>query len=233
MRFFVGTSGYSHKEWKGNFYPVKISPKDMLPYYAERFTTVEMNNTFYRMPNEETMATWAAQVPDSFRFVIKAPQAITHRKRLRDATTEVDQLVRTAAVLQNRLGPFLFQLPPNLKKDLPRLEAFLDFLGKRGSIAFEFRHESWFDDEVMSCLRKHCCALCIADTEDFPDPDLIPTTGWGYVRLRRDAYTEKDLKSWSKKLTSQSWDEVYVFFKHEETGSGPKLGARLLELAGS
>jgi uncharacterized protein YecE (DUF72 family) len=231
MRFFVGTSGYSHKEWKGNFYPAKISPKDMLPYFAERFSTVEMNNTFYRMPTEDVMSGWAEQVPDNFRFIIKAPQSITHRKRLKGAEQEVDHLLRTAAVLKERLGPFLFQLPPNLKKDLARLEAFLEHLGKRGTIAFEFRHESWFDDEVMSCLRAHSCALCIADTEDFPDPELIHTAGWGYVRLRRDEYTDKDLKNWVKKLQSQIWDDVYVFFKHEETGSGPRLGARLIELA--
>jgi uncharacterized protein YecE (DUF72 family) len=231
MRFFVGTSGYSHKEWKGNFYPAKISPKEMLPYYAERFTTVEMNNTFYRMPTEEVMSGWAQQVPENFRFIIKAPQSITHRKRLKGAEQEVDHLLHAAAVLKDRLGPFLFQLPPNLKKDLARLEAFLEFLGKRGTIAFEFRHESWFDDEVMHCLRAHSCALCIADTEDFPDPELIPTAGWGYVRLRRDEYTDKDLKNWVKKLQSQNWDDVYVFFKHEETGSGPRLGARLIELA--
>jgi uncharacterized protein YecE (DUF72 family) len=230
MRFFVGTSGYSHKEWKGNFYPAKISPKEMLPFYADRFTTVEMNNTFYRMPTEEVMAGWAQQVPDAFRFVIKAPQSITHRKRLKGAELEVDHLLRTSAVLKDRLGPFLFQLPPNLKKDLTRLDAFLESFGNRGAVAFEFRHESWFDDEVMGCLRAHSCALCIADTEDFPDPDLVHTADWGYVRLRRDEYSDKDLKIWAKKLQSQDWNEAYVFFKHEETGSGPRFGTRLIEL---
>jgi uncharacterized protein YecE (DUF72 family) len=232
MRFFVGTSGYSYKEWKGTFYPEKLPQKEMLSYYAQRFSTVEVNNTFYRMPSVSVVQTWAQQVPDSFRFVLKVPQTITHHKRLKNAEEDTDYLLRTAAELKERQGPLLFQLPPNLKKDLPRLEAFLRFLGNRTPSAFEFRHESWFDDEVFDCLRANSCALCVADTDDFAHADLISTAGWGYMRLRREVYTDESLGEWIEKLRSQDWDEAYVFFRHEDAGTGPKLAARFLELAG-
>ncbi len=232
MRFFVGTSGYSYKEWKGTFYPEKLPQKEMLSYYAQRFTTVEVNNTFYRMPSVSVVETWAQQVPDSFRFVLKVPQTITHNKRLKNAEEDTDYLLRTAAELKGRQGPLLFQLPPNLKKDLPRLEAYLGFLGNRTPSAFEFRHESWLDDEVFDCLRANSCALCVADTDDFAHADLISTAGWGYMRLRREVYTDECLGEWIEKLRSQDWEEAYVFFKHQDAGTGPKLAARFLELAG-
>jgi len=231
MRFFVGTSGYSYKEWKGSFYPEKLAQKEMLSYYAQRFSTVEINNTFYRMPKAGVLESWAQQVPDGFRFVLKAPQKITHFKRLKDAEEETDYLLRTAAVLEGHRGPLLFQLPPNFKKDLPRLEPFLNLVGGTPA-AFEFRHESWFDDEVFECLRKNSCALCVADIDDSPCADLVNTAGWGYVRLRREDYTDEYLREWIERLRSQGWDEAYVFFKHEDAGIGPKLAARFLELAG-
>jgi uncharacterized protein YecE (DUF72 family) len=231
MRFFVGTSGYSYKEWKGSFYPAKLTQKDMLRYYAERFSTVEINNTFYRLPQESVVQSWAEQVPDSFRFVLKARQVITHFKRLQGVERETDDFLRVASALGNQLGPILFQLPPNLKKDVPRLDAFLQHLGGRVKSAFEFRHESWLDNEVFDCLRVHSATLCNADTEEIPLTNLTATTDWGYVRLRQVGYTDEGVAEWVPRINSQSWDEAYVFFKHEDTGTGPQLASRFLELA--
>jgi uncharacterized protein YecE (DUF72 family) len=233
MRFFVGTSGYSYKEWKGTFYPERLPQKEMLSYYAQRFSTVEINNTFYRMPSVSVMESWAQQVPDSFRFVLKVPQTITHFKRLKNVEEETDHLLHAASALKGRTGPLLFQLPPNFKKDLSRLEVFLSLIANRTSSAFEFRHESWFDGDVFDCLRASSCALCVADMDDFRRADLVSTANWGYVRLRRESYTDKQLGEWIETLRSQNWEEAYVFFKHEDVGTGPKLAARFLELAGS
>jgi len=233
MRFLVGTSGYSYPKWKGSFYPEKLPQKEMLDYYAQRFSTVELNNTFYRMPTESNLKSWAQQVPEGFRFALKAPQIITHRKRLKDAANETELFLGTAAILKARLGPLLFQLHPSQKKDLPRLEAFLALLGEKTLAAFEFRHESWFDDEVFDCLRENSCALCVADTDDGPAAAVVGTAGWGYVRLRRESYNDSSLREWIARFNSQSWGEVYVFFKHEDTGTGPKFAARFLELAAS
>ncbi|MBI3467154.1 MAG: DUF72 domain-containing protein [Planctomycetes bacterium] len=232
MRFFVGTSGYSYKEWKGSFYPEKLPQKDMLSYYAQRFSTVEINNTFYRMPKASMLESWAAQVPEEFRFVIKAPQRITHIKRLKDAEQDTDYLLGAISVLKGRLGPVLFQLPPNLKKDMPRLVAFLDLIPEGTQAAWEFRHESWLDEEVFDCLRAKSAALCIADVDEAPTPELVSTARWGYVRLRSESYTDDQLVEWIGKLRSQPWGEAYVFFKHEDAGVGAKLGARFVELAG-
>jgi uncharacterized protein YecE (DUF72 family) len=231
MRFFVGTSGYSYKEWKGSFYPEKLPQKEMLSYYAQRFSTVEINNTFYRMPKASMLGSWGAQVPEAFRFVIKAPQRITHIKRLKEAEQDTDYLLSTISVLKNRLGPVLFQLPPNLKKDLARLAAFLDLIGDATQAAWEFRHESWLDPEVFDVLRARSAALCVADVDEAPTPELVSTARWGYIRLRRESYTDDQLVEWIAKLRSQPWEEVYVFFKHEDAGVGAKLGARFLELA--
>ena len=230
MQFFVGTSGYSYKEWKGSFYPSKLSQKEMLTYYAQRFGMVEINNSFYKMPSTDILKSWARQVPDAFRFAFKAPQAITHWKRLKDAAEVTKQFLEVTALLGRRRGPLLFQLPPNFKKDLPRLKAFLAGLGKKVQAAFEFRHPSWFDDAVYDCLRARGCALCIADTDDFTCP-VVSTTRWCYARLRRERYTDKDLRNWIKKLESQPGDECFVFFKHEEKGNGPKFAARFIELS--
>jgi uncharacterized protein YecE (DUF72 family) len=232
MRFFVGTSGYSYKEWKGIFYPQKLPQKEMLRYYAERFSTVELNNTFYRMPKESVVESWASEVPETFRFALKASQIITHRKRLQGVENETEHLLRAASVLGERLGPLLFQLPPNMKKNLARLEAFLALVAGRTLAAFEFRHESWFDEEVFACLKAQSCPLCLADTDEGPVPDLSNTAPWGYVRLRREEYTDETLREWVAKIRSQGWNEAYVFFKHEDTGTGPKFASRFLELAG-
>ena len=231
MRFFVGTSGYSYKEWKGSFYPHQLPQKEMLSYYAQRFSTVEINNTFYRMPKASMLESWAEQVPEGFRFVLKAPQRITHQKRLKDVQDDTEYLLGTAAVLKERLGPVLFQLPPNLKKDIDRLAGLVDLIGE-GTAAFEFRHESWLHDEVFDLLRSKSCALCVADTDESPITDLVSTAGWGYVRLRRKQYTDDDVRTWIERLRSKHWNHAYVFFKHEDSGAGPKFGMRFLELAG-
>jgi uncharacterized protein YecE (DUF72 family) len=220
MKFFVGTSGYSYKEWKGNFYPAKIAQKEMLHFYSQKFSTVEVNNTFYRLPTESVVRSWAEQVPESFRFVLKARQVITHFRRLQNAEKEIDDFLRVAAVLQRRLGPILFQLPPNLKKDVARLDSFLSHIGGRSKVSIEFRHESWFAMEVYDCLRVHSAAICIAEADDSPAVGTIPTTNWGYVRLRNEAYTDGELLAWIRNIESQRWDEAYVFFKHEDAERG-------------
>jgi uncharacterized protein YecE (DUF72 family) len=229
VRVLAGTSGYSYKEWKGSFYPEDLPAAGMLEYYAARLPTVEINNTFYRMPRAEMLSRWAEQVPDGFRFALKASQQITHRKRLKDAADAVAYFFEIAVTLGDRMGPVLFQLPPNLKKDLPRLTEFLTVLPPARRCAFEFRHESWFDDTVFDALRLASCALCIAEDEDLATP-FIATTAWGYLRLRRQDYSEADLRDRASKFLHQTWTEAFVFFKHEEGGIGPKLAAELMTL---
>jgi uncharacterized protein YecE (DUF72 family) len=233
MRVAVGTSGYAYKEWKGHFYPVDLKAADFLRYYAGRFDTVEINATFYRMPTEKMLQGWAAQVPDGFTFVLKAPQRITHHKRLKECGEELQFFLRTANVLGPRLGPTLFQLPPNMKKDLPRLQDFLAMVPQTWRPAFEFRHASWFDDDVFGVLRAHGAALVAADT----DPEesgitvpFVPTAPWGYLRLRRVVYDDATLGEWVKRIRATDWEDAFVFFKHEDEGTGPKLAARFLEL---
>jgi uncharacterized protein YecE (DUF72 family) len=230
MNFHVGTSGYSYSEWKGEFYPKKFPADQMLPFYAERFGTVEINNTFYRMPQPPVLKAWAAQVPKDFMFALKAPQRITHFQRLKNARGSVSQFLQIASVLKDRLGPVLFGLPPNFKKDVPRLEGFLRLLPGDVRAAFEFRHESWFDREVFDLLRRRKVALCIAQTEDFPDPPFVATAPWGYLRLRLAKYSDADLKGWIRKIRRQKWKDVFVFFKHEEKATGPKFASRFMEL---
>jgi len=231
MQLFVGTSGYSYPKWKGSFYPARLPQKDMLSYYAQHFAAVEINNTFYKMPSASDLKSWAAQVPANFRFSIKAPQTITHFKRLKDAEEPTAHLFRAVGALRAKLGPVLFGLRDNFKKDVPRLKAFLRLIPRGVQAAFEFRHQSWFDDEVFDCLRSAKCALCIADAEDLPRCDLIHTTSWGYVRLRREKYSKTALARWVAKIRSHSWKEAYVFFKHEDTGRGPKFAAQFIEIA--
>ena len=232
MKLRAGTSGYSYKEWKGNFYPAKLSAAGMLPFYAERFSTVEINNTFYRMPSENVLLNWAAQVPDGFAFVLKAPRRITHDKRLKNAVDDISYLLKTSAVLGKKRGPLLFQTPPFLQKDLGCLRDFLGLLSADGQSAFEFRHQSWFDEEVFGILREHDAALCLADAENELDIPFVATASWGYVRLRRPDYGDTDLGDWVKRIGDQPWKEAFVFFKHEEAGKGPQFASRFLELVG-
>jgi uncharacterized protein YecE (DUF72 family) len=230
MKCFVGTSGYSYTKWKGIFYPPKLRAGEMLRYYGEHFSAVEINGTFRKLPKSEALKAWLEQVPRDFRFTLKAPQSITHFKRLKDAEGIATELLNLAKALGRNRGPILFQLPPNFKKDLPRLQDFLAMLGKRAPCAFEFRHPSWFDDEVFGCMKKHGCGLCIADAEDLPRPEFVATAKWAYLRLRRETYTTKQLRVWIDHLFSAKLKEAYVFFKHEDTGSGPKLAARFMKL---
>ncbi len=231
MKLHVGTSGYSYKEWKGNFYPEDLPAKEMLSYYSRRLPAVEINNTFYRLPQPSMIENWNAQVPARFRFSIKATQRITHIKRLNNVADETKYLLETASLLEQRLGVVLFQLPPNFKKDVERLKAFLDLLQPDLRTAFEFRHESWFDDETLDLLRAGDCALVVSDTDEKPLTEIIRTARWGYLRLRRTAYDENDLGEWMKRVQDQKWKDAFVFFKHEDEGTGPKLAAQFLELA--
>ncbi|MBX3357495.1 MAG: DUF72 domain-containing protein [Phycisphaeraceae bacterium] len=232
MNFYVGTSGFAYKEWKGSFYPEDLPAKAMLRFYGERFRAVEINNSFYRMPTVSVLESWAAEVPPGFRFVLKAPQRITHFQRLKGSEETVTDLFKVAAVLGDRLGPVLFQLPPNMKKDVPRLRDFLALLPRGRQTAVEFRHASWFDDEVLGLLREHNTALCLAEAEDGVEPPFVSTSGFGYLRLRRPDYGPKELKAWLARVQGTDWSDVFVFFKHEDEGTGPKLAAKLLDLAG-
>ena len=230
MSLFVGTSGYSYKEWKGNFYPEDLPAKEMLAYYAQRLPAVEINNTFYRLPQPAMVENWKAQVPQGFRFSIKATQRITHIKRLKNCAEETKYLMETAALLGEQLGVVLFQLPPNSKKDSERLREFLDCLPEKTRAAFEFRHESWFDDEMFQLLQDKNCALVVSDTDEKPLTSITTTADWGYLRLRRTAYSDEDLKDWMRRVKDQKWKDAFVFFKHEDEGVGPKLAAQFLKL---
>lgn len=233
MNLYAGTSGYSYKEWKGTFYPEELPDKQMLQFYGERFRTVEINNTFYRMPKASVLEAWGASVPADFKFVLKAPQRITHLQRLKDASDSVSHLLDVAGVLKERLGPVLFQLPPYFKKDAPRLSEFLGLLPRNRRAAFEFRHQSWFDSEVFGVLRDHEAALCVAEAENDLEIPFIATADWGYLRLRRPDYGDAELKAWVERLREQEWQDAFVFFKHEDEGKGPLMAKRFLDLANS
>lgn len=231
MNLYAGTSGFSYKEWKGPFYPEKIKNDELLAYYATRLSAVEINNTFYRMPKTSVLEGWAENVPADFRFVLKASRRITHFKRLHDTGEILDYLFETMSVLEDRLGVVFFQLPPNFKKDPEKLAAFLDELPEGVKAAFEFRHESWFDDETYEILKKKNCALCLADADNELDVPLVSTADWGYLRLRQPKYRKPDLEKWIKWIRDQKWKDAYVFFKHEDAAGGPKMAERFLKLA--
>jgi uncharacterized protein YecE (DUF72 family) len=202
----------------------------MLGFYAARLPTVEINNTFYRLPKASVLEGWAAATPASFRFVLKASRRITHFQRLKETGELTDYLFKTADSLGPKLGPILFQLPPNLKKDLDRLQRFLGSLAAERTIAFEFRHESWLEDDVLDALRAHNAALCLADMEGGADAELVATADWGYLRLRRDDYADADLLRWLARIRAQPWSMAYVFFKHEDAGAAPRLASQLMRL---
>jgi uncharacterized protein YecE (DUF72 family) len=230
MNIHVGTSGWSYKEWKGSFYPEKLPPDEMLPYYAARFSTVEVNNSFYRIPSEQVLASWASQVPSDFRFVMKASRRITHNGRLRDEDGSLGYFLQAVNPLGARLGPTLFQLPPTFKKDSSRLRDFLDRLPRRWPAAFEFRHQSWFDDEVYALLQARDLPLVAVDAaeDEGGGAPLAPTATWGYLRLRRTDYDTADLESWAQRIATQPWHEAYVFLKHEEgSPTGPAAAGDL------
>lgn len=229
MRVWIGTSGFSYPEWKGSFYPEDLPAKKMLGYYSERFNTVEINNTFYRMPSPDVVESWTRGVPEQFRFVLKAPQRITHRERLKESGDSLAAFVRAAEKLGPRKAPFLFQLPPFFKADVARLSEFLAIVPAGERAAFEFRHDSWFTEETYTALRTRGAALCISDTEKLRTP-FVATTAWGYLRLRDAEYGEDELRRWADQLRAQTWEEAFVFFKHEEAGKGPQLARKLRDI---
>jgi uncharacterized protein YecE (DUF72 family) len=228
-KLFAGASGYSFKEWKGSFYPQDMKPEGMLAWYAERLPTVEINNTFYRMPKTEVLESWAKSTPAGFRFAIKASRRITHMARLKadSAAEAVAFLYKNLQALREKRGPVLFQLPPFLKKDLPRLKDFLALLPGEHRAAFEFRNDSWFADDVYDVLKGAGASLCLSEREDNAPPPLVETAPWGYVRLRLETYSDKDLQQWAKRLAATGWREVYVYFMHEPTA--PAYASTLIQ----
>ena len=228
MSVRVGTSGYNYPEWRGTFYPADLPARKMFDFYAARLPTVEINATFYRMPTPKTVSAWAEAAPPGFVFVLKAPQRITHFSRLRDVDDPLRFFCDTARLLGDRLGPLLFQLPPNFKKDTGRLADVLVQIPPDLRSAWEFRHESWFADDVYERLRARNAALCIADTEEGTTP-AVATADFGYLRLRAVDYSDAALARWVETIRTvgAGWRDAFVFFKHEDAGSGPELAARL------
>jgi uncharacterized protein YecE (DUF72 family) len=230
VNFYVGTSGWSYKEWKGSFYPPKLPADQMLQYYASRFSAVEVNNSFYRIPSEAVLAGWAAQVPPEFRFIMKASRRITHNSRLRDDDGSLQYFLRAVNPAGPRLGPTLFQLPPTFEKDTDRLRDFLARLPRHWPAAFEFRHESWFDDEIYQLLQARDAALVGVDQDESEGAGapLVATATWGYLRLRRSSYDEAALQHWADRIRAQSWGAAYLFLKHEEgSPTGPAAAESL------
>jgi len=230
---WIGTSGYNYPEWKGSFYPADLPTAKMLPYYAARFPTVEINYTFYRMPNEKLVSGWAGQTPDPYKLTLKAPRRITHDNRLKNTAALVSSFCQVAGTLGPKLGALLFQLAPNFKKDLATLDAFLAELPPRVCAAFEFRHLSWLDEEVAARLAQRNLALCIADSERLSTPVRI-TADYAYFRLRDEGYTPDDIARWGDTIarSTESCRDVFVYFKHEEEGKGPEFAALLMRHLG-
>jgi uncharacterized protein YecE (DUF72 family) len=229
MKLSVGTSGFSYKEWLGKFYPEKLPGDRMLAFYARHFDTVEINNTFYRMPAETMLARWAAEAPAGFEFTLKAPRRITHEKRLREAEGDVAELCRRAATLGARLGALLFQTPPFLKKDLARLRDFLALLPEPARAAFEFRNDSWRSDDVYAALRERGAMLCVTDTDEGETP-FVATCATGYLRLRRTHYEDAELEQWARRIGAEPLARAYVYFMHEDDALGTRFARRLKEL---
>jgi uncharacterized protein YecE (DUF72 family) len=229
MNVCVGTSGYNYPEWRGTFYPDKFSTAKMLGYYAERFRTVEINYTFYRMPTEKLLAGWAAGTPEGFTFTLKAPRRITHDAKLQGCEDLLESFCTAARTLGPKLGVLLFQLPPNFKKDASVLRAFLALLPDGTRAAVEFRHQSWFDGDVFGALKARNVALCVADSEKLHAPVEV-TADYGYFRLRDEGYQQPDIERWAQTIRDlKGPDDVFVYFKHEEQGLGPDFARRLIE----
>jgi uncharacterized protein YecE (DUF72 family) len=233
MNIRIGTSGFQYSEWKGSFYPEDLPAAKMLPFYAERFNTTEINYTFHRIPSAKTIDNWKALTPEKFQFALKAPQKITHWSKLRDCADTMRYFHDVTSNLGEKLGPVLFQLPPTFKKDVVLLADFVNCLPTGARAAFEFRHESWFGDDVWQALQSRNVALCIAETEDFSTPRVI-TADYGYLRLRREDYATEDVVRWTNFVRehSERWTDAFVYFKHEEAGIGPKLARQMIDLLG-
>ena len=231
MTPWIGTSGFQYAEWKGNFYPEDLPAAKMLPFYAGRLSTTEINYTFHRIPAAKTITNWNSLTPAHFRFSLKAPQKITHWSKLRDCADTMRYFHDIVSGLGDKLGPVLFQLPPNFKKDTFILADFVNGLPSGMRAAFEFRHESWFGDDVWETLKSRNVALCIAETEEFATPK-VATADYGYLRLRREDYAKTDVERWSEFAREQTgrWSDVFIYFKHEEAGIGPKLAKQMIEI---
>jgi uncharacterized protein YecE (DUF72 family) len=230
MNSWIGTSGFQYPEWKGHFYPEKLPAAKMLPFYAERFQTTEINYTFRRIPSGKTIENWCELTPARFAFSLKAPQRVTHFAKLQNCGDTLNYFFGAIQGLEDKLGPILFQLPPFFRKDAGILAAFLEELPDGVRAAFEFRHKSWFDDEIFARLRMRNAALCIAESADLSTP-IEATANFGYLRLRREDYGPDDIARWSETLRSHAsqWSDAFVYFKHEEQGMGPKLATQLIE----
>jgi uncharacterized protein YecE (DUF72 family) len=226
----VGTSGYGYKEWKGKFYPEKCPPQEMLGFYAKQFNSVEINNTFYHRPQAESLLAWASQVPENFIFTFKAPQVITHLKKMKNVNEEIEYLFRTLSVMGKKSGPVLFQLPKSFRADIATLETFLDQIPDTKGCAFEFRNPSWYAKEVLDLLEQKGCCLCLADFDEQPLAEIRSTATWGYLRFRRAEYSNSDLSQWAERIFSQKWTRAFVFFKHEEEAIGPQTALRFRKL---
>lgn len=233
MKIYAGTSGFGYKEWKGRFYPEKLPPGKMLEFYAARLPAVEINNTFYRMPRSDVAEAWAAQVPRDFRFAVKAPQMITHIKRLRGVREETRYLLAALGGLGSRLGAILFQFPATFRQDLPLLKTFLAQLPAGTPCAFDFRSPTWLNEDTYGLLSEKKFCLALEDTDEVPLRELVGTAPWGYLRLRRADYSDADLESWTRKVGEQEWKKAFVFFKHEDdaAAAGPALAERFNCLA--
>lgn len=219
---YVGTSGFDYPEWKPSFYPADLPRKQFLKYYSSRFRSVELNSTFYQIPNAARIAAWRSAVPADFRFVLKAPRRITHVERLKLPSEALKFFLQSAAGLGQGLGAVLFQLPPFFKRDEAKLAAFLDELPRELRAAFEFRHESWFAGETYALLEKHGAALCVNDSDDATTPVRL-TARFAYLRLRRANYPEDRRREWQSRM--RGWAEqgidVYAFIKHEDNPDAP------------
>jgi uncharacterized protein YecE (DUF72 family) len=229
MSIWIGTSGFQYKEWKGNFYPEDLPVAKMLPYYAERLSTTEINYTFHRIPSAKTIDNWNKLTPEKFRFALKAPQKITHWAKLRDCADTMRFFFDVVSALGQKLGPILFQLAPNFKKDAVLLADFVNGFPSGLSAAFEFRHESWFGDDIWEIFKARNVALCLNETADFAAPK-ISTANYGYLRLRREDYTKIDIERWAEFVRAQTWKDTFVYFKHEEAGAGPKFARQMMDL---
>jgi uncharacterized protein YecE (DUF72 family) len=231
MNLFVGTSGFQYPAWRGTFYPEKLSTTKMLPFYAEHFSTTEINYTFHRIPSSKTIEGWTQATPDHFRFGLKGPQKITHFAKLRNCADTVQYFTRCVLGLGEKLGPILFQLPPSFAKNAALLDEFLSMLPTELVAAFEFRHLSWFDDEIFALLSRHRAALCLADTSEFTTPQ-VTTAHFGYLRLRREDYGEPDINRWAQFVQNQKdhWHNAFIYFKHEESGMGAKYAQQMLSV---
>src|SRR6476659_5490429 len=232
MRIRAGASGYAFKEWRGTFYPEKMKPEEMLPFYSTRLPTVEINNTFYRFPRPNVLEEWMRITPAAFKFAIKAPRRITHIGRLKpeSVTEAIGWLYDNMGPLGDKRGPVLFQCPPTMKKDVERLEGFLALLPPGHRAAFEFRNDSWFADDVYAALKSVGASLCFSEREDNAPPPLVETAPWGYVRLRLEQYSEAEREQWAMRLADTRWGETFVYFMHEPTA--PAYAQSLMRFAG-